>query len=67
MRNLAKGIGVLQMNKKQALDCFLRNVWPYQLYSDAVAKREAWNNYTDYLCKAGEITLRQYESWTNPF
>ena len=55
------------MNKKQALDCFLRNVWPYQLYSDAVAKREAWNNYTDYLCKAGEITLRQYESWTNPF
>lgn len=55
------------MTKKQVLDCFRRNVWPHQQYKDIVAKREAWNNYTDYLCKDGAITLRQYESWTNPF
>lgn len=34
---------------------------------DVVMLREAWNNYTDGLCKEGRITLRQYETWTNPF
>ena len=34
---------------------------------DAIAQREFFNNYTDALCKDGEITLRQYETWTNPF
>ena len=33
---------------------------------DMVARREAWNNYTDSLCKDGEITLSQYENWTHP-
>lgn len=34
---------------------------------DVIAKRESWNNYTDALCKDGEITLKQYENWSNPF
>ena len=34
---------------------------------DVIAKREAWNNYTDALCKEGLITNQQYDSWTNPF
>ena len=34
---------------------------------DKPAVREAWNNYTDELCKRGKITSRQYESWSNPF
>jgi hypothetical protein len=34
--------------------------------TDLPAQREAWNNYTDRLCKNGDITLRQYENWTHP-
>lgn len=34
---------------------------------DAIAKREAWNNYTDMLCKNNYITNYQYENWTNPY
>lgn len=34
---------------------------------DAVARREFFNNYTDALCKDGEITLHQYQTWDNPF
>lgn len=34
---------------------------------DKAAKRQAWNNFTDQLCKAGLITMRQYETWTSPF
>lgn len=28
---------------------------------------EAWNNFTDVLCKDGMITDSQYNNWTNPF
>jgi len=34
---------------------------------DVIAKREAWNNFTDALCKEGYITDSQYDRWTNPF
>jgi len=34
---------------------------------DTIARREAWNNWTDALCKDGRITTRQYETWSNPF
>lgn len=59
------------MTKQQALRDFREHVLPAvdQQYSksDKVARREAWSNHTDALCKAGAITLKQYESWTNPF
>ena len=35
--------------------------------TDSVAKSEAWGCFTDQLCKEGYITLKQYESWSNPF
>tara|TARA_B100000287_G_C20569266_1_gene755852 strand:- start:242 stop:430 length:189 start_codon:yes stop_codon:yes gene_type:complete len=35
--------------------------------SDSTAKREMWNNYTDSLCKNGDISLKQYENWDQPF
>ena len=35
--------------------------------NDKVAIRIAWNDWTDSLCKSNQITLRQYETWTNPF
>lgn len=34
---------------------------------DKDARVEAWNNYTDALCKDGQITDRQYSTWVNPF
>jgi hypothetical protein len=37
------------------------------LNSDTVALAEEWNNYTDYLCKTGDITSKQYETWDNPY
>ena len=35
--------------------------------ADPIAKREEWNNFTDRLCKEGDITLNQYENWDQPF
>ncbi len=29
-------------------------------------RREAWNNWTDALCKDGEISDWQYENWSQP-
>ena len=40
---------------------------PDAFKGDIPAKREYFNNYTDLLCKDGDITMKQYESWTNPF
>lgn len=33
---------------------------------DEPARAESWNNYTDALCKNGDITKRQYATWTHP-
>ena len=35
--------------------------------TDSVAKREAWGIFTDELCREGYITMKKYESWSNPF
>lgn len=34
---------------------------------DKIAMREAFNNYTDMLCKEGEITEWQYNNNENPY
>jgi len=28
---------------------------------------QAWNDWTDSLCKQGQITQKQYDRWTGPF
>jgi hypothetical protein len=33
---------------------------------DWPARREAWNNWTDSLCKDGQISDWQYENWSQP-
>jgi hypothetical protein len=33
---------------------------------DRPARREAWNNWTDSLCKDGIISDWQYENWSQP-
>ena len=34
---------------------------------DKPALREAWNDFTDALCKGGRIAQKQYDEWLNPF
>ena len=60
-----------RISKQEAISNF-REAWKEEtkgsrFYYDTIAKREAFNNYTDSLCKEGKITLKQYESWGNPF
>lgn len=33
---------------------------------DYIARTEGWNEFTDSLCKEGEITLKQYNNWRCP-
>ena len=33
---------------------------------DSCMRREAWNNWTDSLCKDGRISDWQYENWSQP-
>ena len=59
------------MTKAEAVKNF-RQLWKAhvkgsRLYYDTIAKREAFNDYTDTLCKQGLITLKQYETWDQPF
>ena len=63
----------MKLTKKQVEQMFRENVLPEirAMYEqdgrrDAIARREAWNNFTDALCKDRQITLRQYENWTHP-
>lgn len=59
------------MTKKEALKEFKEFILPKVINkygkNDKPAKCEAWNDWTDFLCKSNRITLKQYESWVNPF
>ena len=67
-----KGIRLMRHTKAQVLDQFRYN-WKVAtmrnpaLKSNKIAKRIAFGDFTDMLCKNGDITLKQYESWSNPF
>ncbi|MGU8835468.1 hypothetical protein ACV3UL_14395 [Clostridium perfringens] len=56
------------MNKKQAIQMFKDEYSDFlkKKKNDSVAKREAWGNFTDALCKDGEITQKQYNTWLAP-
>ena len=62
----------MKLTKAQVLSDF-RQLWEDSVDNephfrdDIVAKRESWNNYTDFLCKDGAITMNQYNNWANPF
>lgn len=57
------------ISKKEAV-AYCREVFndnPAEFRGDVTAKREFFNNYTDSLCKDRRITVKQYETWSNPF
>ena len=60
------------MTKVQAFESFVSlfgDCFDFRraLANDRIAIEESWNNYTDMLCKDGEITARQYDTWIHPF
>ena len=59
------------MRKNTAVAQFREFILPgiikYYGKTDAVAIRTAWNDWTDSLCKSGDITMKQYETWISPF
>lgn len=59
------------MTKREVLEQFKSDILPAIVdrygKNDKPALCEAWNNYTDGLCKDGLITAQQYDTWANPF
>ena len=62
------------MTKTEAVALFKEAVLPaikqreqgYGNGIDEVMRREAWNNFTDSLCKNNQISDWQYENWSQP-
>lgn len=59
------------MTKTEATKIFRNQILPQVIAqygkNDKPAMSEAWNDWTDMLCKDRQITPRQYDRWTNPF
>lgn len=62
-------MGKVKMTKAQALRLFRETHEEFlkKYRNDPIAKRTAWNDFTDMLEKDGDITPRQSHSWSNPF
>ena len=61
------------MTRDEAIDQFIDSVLPAVVEEyeqdgelDGPARREAWNNWTDMLCKDGLISDWQYANWSQP-
>ncbi len=53
------------MTYKDAVKEFKRNLRNGEY--DYWAVQEMWAAYTDAMCKAGEITQKQWSTWATPF
>jgi len=60
------------VTKREAIKLFKTEILPLvraKYETDGVvdhpARAEAWNNWTEALCKRSLITPRQYETWDN--
>ena len=61
------------MTRDQAIEDFITTVLPAVVEEyeqdgiiDGPARREAWNNFTDSLCKNELISDWQYNNWSQP-
>ena len=61
------------MNKANARQLFIETYYGDKenlrdaLKKDWLAVQEEWSIFTDILCRDGEITMAQYESWLFPW
>jgi len=59
------------MTKQEAIRDFRGSILPEVINqygtNDRPAVRTAWHQYTDGLCKDGQITQKQYDTWIGPF
>ena len=61
------------MTKKQAKQFFAESYYgdKYNLHraldADRLAVQEEWSIFVDGLCRDGEITIKQYDTWTFPW
>lgn len=53
------------MTKSEALK-FFREI-DNSPKGDKVWRRQAWNNFTDFMFKDGQISQSQYDNWSYPF
>lgn len=57
------------MKKREADKIFRQEIRPEIIRKHGLDRpmiREAWNNWTDSLCKDRQITQRQYDRWLCP-
>ena len=61
------------MTRDEAIEIFDNHILPIVKQNmepdgqiDIPARSEAWNNWTDAMCKDGHISDWQYENWTHP-
>lgn len=57
---------IKKLTKKEAEKAFRENFPSIIKSGDKPLKRMVWNDYTDALCKNGEITQMQCSTWTQP-
>ena len=53
------------MKKSEAIKLFKAGL-PVGQWMDYWSVQEKWSIFTDSLCKAGEITQEQWDTWTTP-
>lgn len=59
------------MTKQQAKQIFIEEYYngniSQAIHNDRVEVRCAWVDFTDYLCRNGDITQRQADTWVCPW
>ncbi len=59
------------MTEEQVVEAFEESFKPFLLAQfgpdDEIALREAFNDYTDSLCKEGQISNKMYDTMDNPY
>lgn len=57
----------VRVTKQEALTMFRECVRCTEFNGDAIAKREAWNDYVDSLNKDGLVSDKQANTRSNPY
>lgn len=56
------------MTYRQAVKIFRETYYDlYERQVDYWTAQECWANFTDIMCKNGDITQKQYDTWATPF